>query len=1016
MKLAEFALNNRTTVLVLTFVVLIAGYISFNGLARYEDPEFTIKDAVVITPYPGASPEEVEEEVTDKIEKAIQQLGQLDWIESTNYRGRSEVKLRIKGAYDKFKLPQVWDELRRKVGDVQGQLPPGAGPSIVNDDFGDVWGVFVAIYGSEFSYAELKEVGKFLQRELLLVDDVKKIGFWGLWDEAVYVEPNRDRMAQLGVRPEQIAAKLRAKNVVSDSGRVEVLPDYIAIRPTGEFLSVPQFENLLVSEEGAQEQIYLRDIASVRREYVEPPGKILRYDGQRGIGLGISTVLGGNVVTMGEGLEARIAELMSQIPLGIEVGVVSLQSEAVTTSINAFMMNLVEAVAIVIAVLLLFMGLRSASIIGFVLVLTIAATFIFMGPWNVALERISLGALIIALGMLVDNAIVVVDGMLVRIQEGEKGEEAALSVIGQQSIPLLGATAVAIMAFAAIGLSEDSTGEYCRTLFQVVFLSLGLSWITAVTVTPVLCVMFLKAPEGGSEEAGRDPYGGAFYTAYRAVVRTCIRFRWVTVGVVVGLFCLALYGFGFVDQSFFPNSTRPQFMVDMFFPQGLFIEETERRARVVEDYLREQDGVTHVSTMIGGGAMRFLLTYDPEKDNSAYVQFLVDVDDYAKIDGLLPKIEDFIAAEIDGMGYTKKFRLGPGSGGRIQARIMGPDKDVLRRLSSEAEVIMNKAAGVGVRNDWRQRVKVVRPVLAEEEAERAGITRQDVAQTLLGGFQGERIGVYRDRDELLPIFVRSPAPDRLDVRTINDLQIWSPSGNAYLPLRQVVSGFDTVFEDDIVWRLHRRPAITVHADPPLGETPDGYLARIKDQIEALDFPTGYSIEWWGEYRDGNKARNGIAASLPMFFVAMVLVVIALFNALRQPLIIWSMVPLALIGVTLGLLLTNQPFGFMSLLGFMSLSGMLIKNAIVLIDEIDLQRRSGLETYNAILDAGVSRLRPVAMAALTTALGMLPLFLDDFFIAMAVTIVFGLMFATVLTMVVIPVLYSIFFRASAPEAT
>ncbi|MDG2304609.1 MAG: efflux RND transporter permease subunit [Candidatus Binatia bacterium] len=1016
MKLAEFALNNRVTTLVLTFVVLIAGYFSFNSLARYEDPEFTIKDAVVVTRYPGASPEEVEREVTDKVEKAIQQLSQLDWIESTNYRGRSEIKLRIKDAFDKERLPQVWDELRRKVGDVQGQLPPGAGPSVVRDDFGDVYGVFVAIYGAEYSFAELKEVAKFLQRELLLVDDVAKIDFWGVWDEAVYVEPNRERMSQLGIRPTQIAEKLRAKNVVSDAGRVEVLPDYVAIRPTGEFLTVAQFENLLISEEGADEQIYLRDVATVRRGYVEPPRKILRYDGERGIGLGISTVLGGNVVNMGAGLEKRIDELQGQIPLGIEVGIISLQSAAVTTAIDGFMLNLLEAVAIVVGVLLFFMGWRSAGIIGFVLVLTIAATFIFMGPWNVALERISLGALIIALGMLVDNAIVVVDGMLVRMQKGEEGESAALAVIGQQSIPLLGATAVAIMAFAAIGLSQDSTGEYCRTLFQVVFLSLGLSWVTAVTATPILCVMFLPVAEAGGADAGRDPYGGAFYSGYRAVVAGCIRFRWVTVSVVVFLFALSLYGFGFVDQSFFPNSTRPQFMVDMFFPQGIFIEETEERSAKLENYIRDLDGVTHVSTLIGGGAMRFLLTYDPEKDNSAYVQFLVDVDDYAKIDAMLPQIEDFIARNIDGMGYTKKFRLGPGSGGRIQARIMGPDKVVLRGLAAQAEVLMEKGAGVGVRNDWRQRVKVVRPVIAEEEAERAGITRTDVAAILLSGFAGERIGVYRDGDELLPIFVRSPEPDRLDVQTVNYLQIWSPPAQGYIPLRQVISGFKTVFEDDIVWRLHRRPAITIHADPPIGETSETYLARIKGEVDALDFPPGYSIEWWGEYRDGNKAKNGIAASLPMFFVMMVLIVIGLFNALRQPLIIWLMVPLALIGVTLGLLVTGQPFGFMSLLGFMSLSGMLVKNAIVLIDEIDLQRRNGLETYQAILDSGVSRLRPVAMAALTTALGMMPLFLDDFFISMAVTIVFGLMFATVLTMVVIPVLYSIFFRASAPEAT
>ncbi len=1007
---AAWSLRNRTTTLVLTVVLLLGGAVSFNGLSRLEDPEFTIKEALVLTPYPGATSEEVQKEVSDLIERAVQQLGQLKEVESKSDRGLSTVTVRIKDQYDKFALPQVWDELRRKVNDVQSQLPPGAGPSVVNDDFGDVWGVFVAVYGSEYTAAELREVAKFLRRELLLVKDVAKIEFWGERREAVYVEPNRDRMSQLGVAVEQIVASLRDKNLVVDSGFSKVGQEHLAIEPTGLFDEVKDFEGLLITGHGSGQQIYLRDIATVSRGYVEPPGTVLRYDGEVGIGFGVSTVSGGNVVTMGEALERRVRELLPQIPLGVEFGIISLQSDAVTTAINGFMVSLIEAVAIVVAVLLIFMGLRSGVLIGFILLLTISGTFIFMGPWNVALERISLGALIIALGMLVDNAIVVVDGMLVRIQRGTKPEDAAIEVVSQNMWPLLGATAVAIMAFGAIGLSDDSTGEFCRSLFQVVLISLGLSWVTAVTVTPVLGVMFLRAPKQDPAKAPRDPYGGALYTAYRALLNACIRMRWLTVAVVIVLFVVSLQGFQYVDKSFFPDSTRPQFMVDVWLPKGTHIDDSLTTAGEVESYLREVDHVTHVTTFAGSGGMRFLLTYSPEKPDSSYLQFLVDVDDHTFIDGLMERVETELAEKVpDGLTYARKFILGPGGGGKIQARFSGPDPNVLRRLAEQTQTILYQDGGAkAVRTDWRQRVKVIQPVMADEEANRAGIGRPDVATVIKLAYEGLPVGVYREGDDLLPILFRGEPAERLDIASIQNLQIWSPAAQQTIPLRQVVSGFETVFEDPIIQRLNRKPTLTVHADPASGPA-SVLFSRIRERVEALELPPDYELAWWGEYRDSARGQAGIMASLPIFVLLMVLVTIALFNSLRQPLVIWLVVPLSLIGVTLGLLLTRQPFGFMALLGFLSLSGMLIKNAIVLIDEIEVQKRQGADPLTALTTSGVSRLRPVSMAALTTALGMIPLLVDAFFVAMAVTIIFGLMIATVLTMIVVPTLYAVFFR-------
>ncbi|MDH3282534.1 MAG: efflux RND transporter permease subunit, partial [Gammaproteobacteria bacterium] len=744
MSIAAYSLRNRTTVLVLTTVLFVGGVLAFDRLSWLEDPEFTIKEALVITPYFGASAAEVEEEVSDRIEKAVQQLGQLKEVESKSDRGLSTVTVRIKDQYDKTSLPQVWDELRRKVGDVQGQLPPGAGPSVVQDDFGDVWGIFLAVSGSEYSYAELKEYVKLLRRELLLVQDVAKIDFWGDRTEVVYVEPERDRMSQLGILPSQVIQSLQDKNIVSDSGRVRVGQEYIAIDPTGTFSSVQEIADLLITGHSSDQQIYLRDVASVRRGYQEPPNRVLRYDGRVAIGLGISTVQGGNVVTMGEAVERRMQELLPRTPLGIEFGVISVQSQAVTTSIDGFLESLMQAVAIVVVVLLVFMGLRSGLLIGFVLALTISATFIFMGPWNIALERISLGALIIALGMLVDNAIVVVDGMLVRIQKGMQPEAAAKEVVNQTAWPLLAATAVAILAFGAIGLSNDSTGEFCRSLFQVVFISLSLSWVTAVTVTPVLGVMFLKQPKAKPGDNGdqADPYDSGFYRTYRGLLTTCIRARWLTVTVVLVIFAASLWGFGYVNQSFFPDSTRPQFTVDFWLPQGTHIEETVEAAAGAERYLLGLEEVTHVTTLAGAGGMRFLLTYSPEKPNSAYAQFLVDVVDYRSIAGLLPRIEkDLQGLFPDALVYAKRFLLGPGSA-KLQARVSGPDLDELRRLASEIEDILYEDGGAkAIRTDWRQRVKLVRPVMAEEEANRAGIGRPDVARAIKSSFDGERVGV-----------------------------------------------------------------------------------------------------------------------------------------------------------------------------------------------------------------------------------------------------------------------------------
>ena len=1054
MNLAEWSIRKSLITWVMMVLAVVVGWHSYQSLSRLEDPEFTIKEAVIVTPYPGASAAEVEEEVTNVIEKAVQQMGQLEWIESKSSRGLSWVKARMKEQYDKTTLPQVWDELRRKVGDAQGQLPPGAGKSMVNDDFGDVYGMYYAITGEGYTPKELYEYAKMLQRELLKAEDVKRIILYGQRKETIYVEIQRDKMTKLGISPHDIYTALASKNLVADAGKMELGTERIPINPAGEFLSERDFGDLLITPKSRKTNslVYLRDVATIHRGYEDPPTILARYNGKPAIGMGISTVLGGNVITMAESLEKRFRELEPMRPVGMEIHDISNQAESVTVALKGFMTNLMEAVAIVVGVLLVFMGLRSGLIIGAVLLITIMATFIVMNYFHITLERISLGALIIALGMLVDNAIVVTDGIRMRMKKGESSYDSACAVVAQNALPMLGGTAVAVTAFAAIGTSDDSTGEYCRSLFSVILISLSLSWLTAVTCTPLLCHTFLPRPEPAKDQEGKagDIYDRGFYGVYKRFLSLCIRFRWIMVTVVIGVFGLSLLGFGVVDKSFFPDSTRPQFFVDFWFPEGTDIKETEHRLLRAEDYLRELEGVTNLTTQIGGGQVRFLLTYSPENQYPNYGQILVDVDDYTKIADLAPKAQhDLEEMFPNATVNVRLFVFGTSTGGKFQLRISGNDPRELRRLADKVQAIMlAEPMAKAVRNEWMEPVKVLRPQLAEAQARRAGIERPDVAAALRANFEGYPVGVYREGDELIPIVARAPEKDRADLDSLAAVPIWSPVAQGMIPLGQVVTEFPLTFENAHLWRRDRRTMIRIHADPRAGHLPGDLMAKVKAPIEKalgvdveavlgkpipedkwradtlpisynslwpLQGKPGYYMAWGGEEEDSAKANAALSASIPIFFGLMVLIVLVLFNSIKKTLIIWLTVPLSLIGVTVGLLIFRQPFGFMSLLGLLSLSGMLIKSAIILIDEVDAQLGKGEPPFQAVINAGVSRLIPVSMSSSTTMLGMIPLFTDAFFVSMAVTIVFGLGLATVLILIVVPVLYAIFYRVKEDDA-
>ncbi len=1010
---AKFALEKRTLMVVLSIMITGIGILSFQSLGRLEDPTFTIKTALIVTPYPGATPLEVEEEVTDVVEEAIKAMGQVKEIYSNSQAGVSYVYVDMKDTFKAHELPQIWDELRRKINDIQIYLPPGAGPSIVNDDFGDVYGVFFALHGIGHSYAELKKYAKYLKKELLLCKDVAKIDFWGIQQEAVYIEFKRAKIAEMGISIDQIYRTLNMQNMVEKSGYVDVDTEYMRITPTGEFTSEESIADLLIAGSSGT-LIRLGDIAVVYRDYTVPPRNILRFNGNPSIGLGISTIAKGNVITMGDSVEKKLKELKVKQPAGMNLDIIYYQSRVVTRSVNAFLMNLVEAVAIVIVLLMLFMGWQSGLLIGVILLLTILATFIGMSIMGIALQKISLGALILALGMLVDNAIVITDGILIRVGGGDRKETAALEVVRENAWPLLGATLVAVLAFTAIGFSPGNVGEFCRSLFDVMALSLSFSWIIAVTITPLFCVWLLRMSTKSPEAEVKKPvYDKLFFRAYRRLLHTTIRFRFITVLLTLGLLMTAMAGFSKVPQSFFPPSTQNYFYVNYWKPQGTHIDHTSRDMKKIEAEISKMDGVKNVTSFVGEGAMRFILSYDYQSPNSSYGQLLVEVEDYHIIDDLIQSVDTYLHDNFpDSEPFASKIVSGPPVTYLVEARFRGPHIDVLQNMAAKAMKIMHDTPGTrDIRTDWRQQVRVIRPQFSENQARRAGVTRSDLSKALQWNFNGVTAGLYRENDELIPIIARPPESERTSVDNLENVQIWSSSTQRFVAIGQVVADMGQAWDWPIIKRLDQQRAVTVKCNPIKGNAEELRMA-MKEKMEAISLPPGYTMTWEGEFSESNEGKAPLKKIFPLCVLGMFLCVVWLFNSIRRPLVIFLTVPLSMIGITAGLLLVKLPFGFMSILGFLGLSGMLIKNAIVLIEQIEIYLRSDTAPYKAVLDASVSRLRPVVMASGTTILGMAPLIYDPLFAGMAVTIMGGLFVATFLTLIVVPVLYSIAYGIKA----
>lgn len=1033
MDIAKRSIEKPINTWLIVVICLLGGIWGFNTVGKLEDPSFTIPYAIINTPYPGATAEEVEEEVTERLERAIQEMEQLDVLDSKSLPGRSEIQVEIQDNYGSDQLPQIWDELRSKVNDAQSDLPQGALAPQVNDDFGEVYGLFYAVTAEGFSAREVRDISTFLQREILAVPGVARVTTAGEREESIYIDISNERLTTLGIPIDQVINTIQTENAVEDAGTLRAGDRQVRLVARSNIDSTTLLESIRIGRPGTTEQVALADIATIYRQPSDIPDHIMHYNGEPAFTLGIAGIATENIIEIGEAVEARMEQLQSRIPLGVELHPLYEQHNVVNDAINDFLINLAMSVTIVIAVLCLVMGWKVGVVVGSTLLLTVLGTLFVMGIFNIEMERISLGALIIAMGMLVDNSIVVAEGMVTNIKRGMKAKRAASAAAKRTQIPLLGATLIGIMAFAGIGLSSDVTGEFMFSLFIVILVSLILSWLLALTVTPLFGYFLLRKKgeeedeeqeqdqgEESSEQRDEDNedrgYGGIVYRTYRMLLLAALKLRIITVTALVVLTGVCMWAFTLVPQSFFPDSSTPLFFINYELPQGTDIRATIRDVGEIEAYILEHEDVVSVASFVGRGATRFMLTYSPEQPNTGYAQFIIRTNELDAIDALDREFykelnERYPNAQV----RTQRLQFGPGDGADIEARFQGPSAEVLRELGNEARRRM--AANpllIDERIDWRQQELVVAPIINEQRARIAGVTREDIAQTLQFASSGIRAGTYREGEHLIPIIARAPQAERDDVALLRDRQIYSEAQQQFVPITQVVDDFEIRAEEALIERRNRVRTLTVGAEPDKGYTAAQAFDAVRSEIEAIELPPGYTLEWGGEHENSGDAQASLGEQLPVSFLIMVLTSILLFGKLRQPLIVWLVVPMSVCGVVIGLLITGLPFSFTALLGMLSLSGMLMKNAIVLVDEIDEQIRSGTARFTALVDASISRLRPVFLAAGTTILGMIPLLWDAFFNSMAVTIMGGLLFASILTLIAVPTFYAMFFKIKRDE--
>ena len=1006
MSLPEYSLKNRKVVWFFLFVLLAGGALGFVTLGKKEDSVFVIKSASLVCSYPGATPLEVEQLVTEPIEREVQSMRLVHKITSESYYGLSKVLVELDPATRASEIPQLWDELRRKVLNIQPRLPAGASPVTVADDFGDVYGIYYGLsVDGGFTWAELRDWAQRIKTALVTVDGVQKVSLFGEQTPVVNVYVNLAALANFAIRPETIVATIGQQNTIVNSGEKQAGALQIQILEAGTYKGLDDISNQMLTAASGK-QYRLGDIARVERGYADPPQTLMRVDGRRAVGIGISTEAQVDVVKTGEKIIRVLDGLMRQMPVGMDLTVLYPENRIAQQANATFVLNLAESVAIVILIIMLVMGFRAGVLIGSSLLFSIGGTLLLMQFLGEGLNRTSLAGFIIAMGMLVDNAIVVTDNAQQAMLRGVARRRAVVDGANAPRWSLLGATLIAIFSFLPLYLAPPSVAEIVKPLFVVLALSLLLSWVLALTQTPLFGDFMLRV-----NPAAHDPYDTKFYRAFDRLLAALLRWRWGVVAGVVALFAAALAVMGLMPQNFFPSLDKPYFRADVLLPEGYNIRDTERNLRTMEEWLHAQPEVKTVSVTMGSTPPRYYLASSSVSLRPNFGNILVELHDKGQTEAVEARFNAYVRAMCPDVWLRSSlFKLSPVPDAAIEFGFIGDDIDTLRRLTQAAEEIMWRTAGtVNIRNSWGNRVPTWLPLYSQMKGQRIGVTRSQMAQGITIATQGYRLGEYREGDQFMPILLKDENIDTYNLTNLQALPIFTPAGKVY-SIEQATDGFRFEYRVGVVKRYNRQRVMKAQCDPGRGVNTMQLYATLRDSVlRGVVLPEGYSMKVFGEQESQQESNSALARYMPLTMVLIFIVLLLLFRNYREPAVILLMIPLIFIGVVLGLAVTGKVFNFFSLLGLLGLVGMNIKNAVVLVEQIGVLRSEGKGAYEALTAATRSRIVPVAMASGTTILGMLPLLFDSMFGAMAATIMGGLLVATLLTVCVLPVVYAIFYN-------
>ncbi|MEZ5705513.1 MAG: efflux RND transporter permease subunit [Burkholderiaceae bacterium] len=1032
--LSQWALDHQAFTRYLMIVLMLLGIAAYFQLGQDEDPPFTFRAMVVRAYWPGATAQQMAEQVADRLEKTLQEVPYADIIRSYSKPGETQIIFQIKDSSPPGEVNQVWYTVRKKIGDMGGTLPQGVVGPFFNDEFGDVYGVIYALQGDGYSPADKKQVADDIRQQLLRVKDVSKVALFGEQDQRLYVEVSQKRMALLGLDFQQVLAAMGQQNALVSAGTVQGPSDAVQVRVGGAFNSVDELKAMPIRGANGR-QIRLGDIADVHLGYADPAQVLVRHDGKESIALGISMAKGGDIIALGKALKLAVTDIQRTLPAGMELQQVQDQPAAVSRSVGEFVKVLIEAVVIVLAVSFLALGLhkreggrglrsftldvRPGLVVFITIPLVLAITFLVMQYWGIGLHKISLGSLIIALGLLVDDAIIAVEMMVRKLEEGYSMMKAATFTWDATAMPMLTGTLITAVGFLPIGLANSTVGEYTFAIFGVTTAALIISWVVAVMFVPYLGVRLLKvkAHVGPAQEV----FDGPFNDRFRALVDWCVEHRWITIGLTVGTFVLGLVGMGQVQQQFFPDSNRPEVLVDVWLPEGTSMAANLEVTRRVEARLAEQEGVKSVTTWVGSGVPRFYLPLDQVFPQTNVSQLIVLPEDLAARERLRKSLPQLLATSFPEVrGRVKLLPNGPPVPYPVQFRVVGPDPSVLRELADEVKSVMRTNANMrGVNDNWNESVKVVRLDVDQAKARALGVSSQSIAQASQINFSGATVGQFREGDKLINIVLRQPLAERDAISSLSNAYLPTASGKS-IPLLQIAQPrFD--WEPGVMWRENRDYAITVQGDVAEGLQGATVTAQLQPALEKLSAGwaasghLGYRVVVAGAVEESSKGSSSIAAGVPiMLFLTFTLLMLQLQSFSRSVLVFLTG-PLGMAGVAGALLLLNRPFGFVALLGVIALMGMIQRNSVILIDQIEQDRARGVPAWEAIVEAAVRRMRPIVLTAAAAVLAMIPLSRSVFWGPMAVAIMGGLIVATVLTLLALPAMYAAWFRIRRPEA-